>query len=102
MISDFLHMFTPNNWIIWLILAVSLIIILFYIYQSRIENTRNNSNRKTRKEPSTKKNTLSTDDKKKSVAYPSFRKQKSGLTWGGGNVHGANAKRGQRKSFLKK
>lgn len=30
-----------------------------------------------------------------------FRKRKSGLTWGGGNIHAANASRGNRKGFLK-
>lgn len=30
-----------------------------------------------------------------------FRDRKSGLTWGGGNIKGANATRGARKSFLK-
>jgi hypothetical protein len=30
-----------------------------------------------------------------------FRERKSGLTWGGGNIKGASAKRGARKSFLK-
>lgn len=30
-----------------------------------------------------------------------FRKRKSGLNWGGGNIKGANATRGSRKSFLK-
>lgn len=29
-----------------------------------------------------------------------FRDRKSGLTWGGGNVHAANAKRGKRRGFL--
>lgn len=33
--------------------------------------------------------------------YPTFRKQKSGLTWGGGNVHGSGAKRGSKRGFLK-
>lgn len=33
--------------------------------------------------------------------YPSFRKQKSGLTWGGGNIHGSSAKRGSKRGFLK-
>jgi hypothetical protein len=32
--------------------------------------------------------------------YPSFRKQKSGLTWGGGNIHGSGAKRGSKRGFL--
>ncbi len=30
-----------------------------------------------------------------------FRERKSGLTWGGGNIKGASAKRGTRRSFLK-
>ena len=30
-----------------------------------------------------------------------FRERKSGLTWGGGNIKGASAKRGTRKTFLK-
>jgi hypothetical protein len=30
-----------------------------------------------------------------------FRNRKSGLTWGGGNIKGANASRGSRKTFLK-
>lgn len=29
-----------------------------------------------------------------------YRERRSGLTWEGGNVHGANASRGTRKSFL--
>ncbi len=34
--------------------------------------------------------------------YPSFRKHKSGLTWGGGNVHASGAKRGSKRGFLSK
>jgi len=30
-----------------------------------------------------------------------FRTRRSGLAWGGGNIKGANASRGARKSFLK-
>ena len=30
-----------------------------------------------------------------------FRERKSSLTWGGGNIKGASAKRGTQKSFLK-
>jgi len=30
-----------------------------------------------------------------------FRERKSGLSWGGGNIKGANATRGKRRSFLK-
>ena len=38
--------------------------------------------------------------KKHNPDYPSFRKQKSGLTWGGGNIHGSTAKRGSKRGFL--
>ena len=31
-----------------------------------------------------------------------FRKRRSGLNWGGGNVHAANANRGMRRSFREK
>ncbi len=30
-----------------------------------------------------------------------YRDRKSGLIWGGGNIKGANAQRGTRRSFLK-
>ena len=30
-----------------------------------------------------------------------FRERKSGLSWGGGNMHAANASRGKRRSFLR-
>ena len=39
--------------------------------------------------------------KKHNPDYPSFRKQKRGLTWGGGNIHGSTAKRGSKRGFLK-
>lgn len=38
---------------------------------------------------------------KRTPDYPSFRKQKRGLTWGGGNIHGSTAKRGAKRGFLK-
>ena len=30
-----------------------------------------------------------------------FRERRSGLSWGGGNIHAANANRGRRRSFLR-
>lgn len=30
-----------------------------------------------------------------------FRERKSGLSWGGGNIHASEARRGKRRSFLK-
>jgi len=40
-------------------------------------------------------------NKKKGPDYPSFRKQKKGLSWGGGNIHGSTAKRDSKRGFLK-
>ena len=40
--------------------------------------------------------------KEKLREYPSFRDQKQGMKWTGGSVHGASAKRGAKRSFLKK
>lgn len=31
-----------------------------------------------------------------------FRRRKSGLSWGGGNIHAANANRGERRTFMKR
>lgn len=40
--------------------------------------------------------------KNKSIEdYPSFTERKSGLKWGGGNIHGSIGKRGSKKKFLK-
>ena len=41
-------------------------------------------------------------DEKAVGEYPSFRNQKQGLTWGGGNIHGSTASRGNKRGFLKK
>ena len=56
-------------------------------------------------QPLDKKTTASYSSKqttKKSVeSYPSFSQRKSGLKWGGGNIHGSIGKRGSKKKFLK-
>ena len=95
-------MITTNSLIVWLVLGISLVVIFFYAYQGKTNKTHSKTVPKKSKETDTKKESISTDKKKNDVEYPSFQKQKSGLTWGGGNIHGANAKRGERKGFLKK
>ena len=40
-------------------------------------------------------------NKKDVPEYPSFRKQKRGLSWGGGNIHASTAKRNSKRGFLK-
>lgn len=36
------------------------------------------------------------------INNPPFRDHHSGLSWGGGNIHAANASRGTRRKFLKR
>ena len=44
----------------------------------------------------------SKESKKKSIeGYPTFSQRKSGLEWGGGNIHGSSAKRGSKRGFLR-
>lgn len=59
------------------------------IIKEKSQNESENSN----------KNKISPNSK---PIYPSFRKQKKGLTWGGGNIHASNAFRGEKRTFLKK
>lgn len=72
---------------------------LYLFEQSRYAKLKRSILRKYKKEKtSNKKEAIK---KKTGVNYPSFRRQKSGLTWRGGSVHGSNAQRNERKGFLK-
>ena len=46
-------------------------------------------------------NEIKTSNKGWNMNNSPYRKRKSGLTWGGGNISAAEAKRGSRRSFLK-
>ncbi len=46
-------------------------------------------------------NELKTTNKGWNMNNSPYRKRKSGLSWGGGNINAAEAKRGSRRSFLK-
>lgn len=48
------------------------------------------------------KSTVKNTNDKNGTHYPSFGKRGSGLTWGGGNIHGSTAKRGSKKRFLER
>lgn len=90
------------------ILSGLLLMGLIYSILTFIQNYQRNKKIKKIIE-SPKKKVISTSDKNKTpskrtssgLTNMSFRERKSGLTWGGGNIHGALAKRGNKKSFLK-
>ena len=85
-----------------LLIGVSLPLYLFerYKYRQKMNEIIRDHQMKNSKAKSSKSN--SKPSREKIREYPSFRDQKQGLKWGGGNIHGATASRGSKRGFLKK
>lgn len=83
---------------------IGLMIILFlidrYLYNKKVKRIINSYRGKKKKEITIEKEKKPTT-KGWGMNDSPFRERKSGLTWGGGNIKGASAKRGTRRSFLK-
>ena len=97
---------TYNNLLLalglFLLLGVSLPLYLYerYRYRQKMNEIIQDHKIKDSKAKSSEKKPGSS--KKETHEYPSFRNQKQGLKWGGGNIHGSAATRGSKRSFLKK
>lgn len=81
---------------------ILLVVILVFDFRSR-KNLQHNTTKKIDSTDDTKD--LDVEDKKSDepVVFKSeYRERKSGLNWGGGNVHAANASRGSRRKFMKR
>ncbi len=97
--------FSLNNF--FLILGLILLVLVFipliiidnYLHKKKIDRIINSYKGKDNNTIQNKKG----DSKNKGWGMNNspFRERKSGVTWGGGNIHGAIASRGKRKSFLK-
>ena len=87
---------------LFLLLGVSLPLHLYerYRYRQKMNEIIQDHKIKDSKAKSSEKKPGSS--KKEAHEYPSFRNQKQGLKWGGGNIHGSAATRGSKRSFLKK
>jgi len=87
---------------LFLLLGVSLPLHLYerYRYRQKMNEIIRDHQIKGSKAKSSEKKPESSE--KKIQEYPSFRNQKQGLNWGGGNIHGSAATRGSKRSFLKK
>ena len=87
-----------------LVVALPLYLMMKRQYQKKVEHILKEYGGDKKRESSSaaEKSTSKENDKKKDVDYPSFRSQKQGLKWGGGNIHGSTATRGSKRSFLKK
>ena len=87
---------------LFLLFGVSLPLYLLesYLYRKRMNEIIRDHKKGDSKAKSIKKEPVSS--KKHVREYPSFRNQKQGLKWGGGNIHGSTASRGNKRSFLKK
>ena len=85
------------------VVALPLYLMMKRQYQKKVEHILKEYGGDKKRESSSaaEKSTSKENDKKKDVDYPSFRSQKQGLKWGGGNIHGSTATRGSKRSFLK-
>jgi hypothetical protein len=96
--QNYQNLLLPLGIGILLLVSLPLILMQFRDHSKKMkrENKQYHINKKQNKGSATKPN-------KKSVpAYPSFGERKSGLHWGGGNIHASTAKRGSKKRFLEK
>ena len=88
-----------------LVVALPLYLMMKRQYQEKVEDILKEYEGDKKRDSTasaTQKSTSKENDKKKDVDYPSFRSQKQGLKWGGGNIHGSTATRGSKRGFLKK
>jgi len=87
---------------LWLLLGISILVLvtlpLYFTERSRYKKKKASILKKYKGEHPAKD--LKKSKNKQTPDYPAFRKQKSGLTWGGGNIHGSSAKRGSKRGFL--
>ena len=94
---NFIHWMLPLGIGLLLIVALPLFIIDYFDRSKKMNKDKNYRSLDKKVDHSH----ASTQTKKKSIeGYPTFSQRKSGLEWGGGNIHGSSAKRGSKKKFL--
>jgi len=81
-----------------LLVTLPLILVQFRDHSSKLRRQRKAHDNLTKKKGSNPEKVSA----KSTPNYPSFGSRKSGLTWGGGNIHASTAKRGSKKRFLQK
>lgn len=95
---NFIHWSLPFGIGLLLIIALPLFVIDYVDRSRKMKKDRNRQTLDKRFRPGH----ISKEAKKKSIeGYPTFSQRKSGLEWGGGNIHGSSAKRGSKRGFLK-
>jgi hypothetical protein len=96
---SFNNIFLISGLILIVLICIPLMIVDRYRYNKKIDHII-----KTHKDKTSETKSISPDKSKVTgwnMNNSPFRGRKSGLTWGGGNIKGANATRGNRKQFLK-
>jgi len=97
--------FKLNKYVLISIVVIFGFMLIFFLIDKYLHNQK--VKRIIQKHKGFKKEKNISDQKKKPTTKgwgmndSPFRDRKSGLTWGGGNIKGASAKRGTRRSFLK-
>lgn len=90
-----------------LLLILFFLSVILYLLRKSIHNKKINNIIKSYRDSGYNKKTNSSKkikkiSKKSGVSDFSLGERKSGLTWSGGNIKGANATRGTKRQFLKK
>ena len=99
---------TPPHSILFLLSGLAMICLVclpLYFYDSRQQRKKIDEiirSHKGEKEPVDLKEHQKSPARGWSMNNSPFRNRKSGLTWGGGNIHAGNASRGTRRNFGKK
>lgn len=98
--------FSINNLLLYAGLALLLLICMpTYLYDKHLHNEEIKkiiaSYKGKEKEP-LQINKEKSEVEEWGINNPPFRDHHSGLSWGGGNIHAANASRGTRRTFLKR
>jgi len=103
-IFKFLFFEFTNSLLISLTIIIGVLVLLFlferYFYNKKI-NKIIKSFKDSKKKEGIKPKDKNPTTKGWGMNDSPFRERKSGLSWGGGNIKGAGAKRGTRKTFLK-
>lgn len=82
-----------------IVLCIPLLLFSRYLQEKKIQEIIHNA--KFKVSPEIEKNKKKSPTKGWGINNSPFRERKSGLNWGGGNIHGAKASRGSRRAFRK-
>ena len=97
---NFYNLFLPLGIGILLLISLPLLLTQLSDQSKKMRNDTKTKQQQVPKKP--RKGSVKKPGKKSTHDYPSFGGRKSGLKWGGGNIHASTAKRGSKRGFLER